>query len=247
MRGWPSLAYRQTLAAHKLVADVDGTPLYFPKENFSNGCIATVDVIYPERAVHAAVQPARCCEAQLQPVLDYARMGALEVAVRAARPGHVSAGQRPGLRRRRADRGEPDAGRRERQHADPDGGAGAGGGQRRLRRESTGRELTQVGRVPEGQGPRPGKPAFHRRFRRPPGAQREPLDQGDPGAGLVRHARRDDGPTTRRPRRTARRREEFARQVDRNWRPTATTTGWRSTSRAPGARSTTWCGTSCWG
>jgi hypothetical protein len=28
------LAYRQTLAAHKLVADADGTALYFPNKKF---------------------------------------------------------------------------------------------------------------------------------------------------------------------------------------------------------------------
>lgn len=41
------LAYRQCFAAGKFVADANGQPLQFSKENHSNGCIATSDVFYP--------------------------------------------------------------------------------------------------------------------------------------------------------------------------------------------------------
>jgi hypothetical protein len=42
-----ALSYRQCFAAGKFVADANGQPLQFCKENHSNGCIATSDVFYP--------------------------------------------------------------------------------------------------------------------------------------------------------------------------------------------------------
>jgi hypothetical protein len=42
-----ALAYRQCFAGGKFVADANGKPLQFCKENHSNGCISTSDVFYP--------------------------------------------------------------------------------------------------------------------------------------------------------------------------------------------------------
>ncbi len=42
-----ALAYRQCFAAGKFVADDNGQPMFFCKENHSNGCIGTSDVFYP--------------------------------------------------------------------------------------------------------------------------------------------------------------------------------------------------------
>ncbi|HEX4165478.1 MAG TPA: DUF4965 domain-containing protein [Bryobacteraceae bacterium] len=66
-----ALAYQQTFAAHKLTADIDGTPLLFSKENFSNGSIDTVDVTYPSSPFFLLFNTS-LLKAQLKPILDYA-------------------------------------------------------------------------------------------------------------------------------------------------------------------------------
>src|SRR3984885_5001176 len=68
-----TLAYQQTIAAHKLVADIDGTPMLFSKENFSNGCIDTVDVTYPSSPFFLLLNP-KLLQAQLQPMMEYASL-----------------------------------------------------------------------------------------------------------------------------------------------------------------------------
>lgn len=67
------LAYQQALAAHKIVADIDGTPLVFSKENSSNGCTDTVDVTYPASPFFLLFNP-KLLEAELRPVMEYASL-----------------------------------------------------------------------------------------------------------------------------------------------------------------------------
>lgn len=66
-----ALAYRQCAAACGLAADAHGQPLFFTKENTSNGDIATVDVFFPMDPQWIFFSPA-LAKATLVPILSYA-------------------------------------------------------------------------------------------------------------------------------------------------------------------------------
>ena len=66
-----ALAYRQCAAACGLAADANKQPLFFTKENTSNGDIATVDVFFPMDPQWVLLSPS-LAKATLVPILSYA-------------------------------------------------------------------------------------------------------------------------------------------------------------------------------
>ena len=69
------LALRQSIGAHKLVLDENGELLFISKENFSNGCAATVDVSYPSIPLYLLYNPA-LVQAMMRPIYRFARSDA---------------------------------------------------------------------------------------------------------------------------------------------------------------------------
>jgi hypothetical protein len=67
-----TLAYRQCFAAGKFVADANGQPIHFCKENHSNGCVGTSDVFYPMSPQFLLFGPS-LAKSFVVPFMEYAK------------------------------------------------------------------------------------------------------------------------------------------------------------------------------
>ena len=72
-----ALAYRQAIAAHKLVEDTEGNILFLSKEDDSNGCIGTLDVTYPSIPLFLKFNP-ELVNGMLRPIIKFAKSDAWE-------------------------------------------------------------------------------------------------------------------------------------------------------------------------